>query len=188
MKKFLVFAICMVLILPLMGCNSNTKGTTGKEETLLPFDLQFGDSYDVCTEKHEMPALEPASANSGYFCSPDYSVSPDNVFNGFTWSEDISTLFLLPMASYSFNEDKLLYEYYIIVTPSSEAEAERAFNAWANWLSEKLGIQAQYNEEADSLTARLETAELRVTVVLEQEADGDFLLYAVLHCRTYELQ
>lgn len=153
-------------------------------DTLLPFGLQFGDTYDACAEKHEMPELKPASNNDGYFCSGDYSLRRE-FFNGFSWEDDI--IAIMPMLAYSFNEDHLLYEYYYITKFSSENEAERAFNSLKDWLADQLGAAPNVTENG-KLVADFSTSELGSSITLEQLDDGAFRLYVVLHSIPYDLE
>lgn len=153
-------------------------------KTLLPFCLQFGNSYDECAQLHDMPELAPASGNAGYFCSGDYSVMFKGFFNGFTWKDDVTPLD--PMAAYSFNEEHLLYEYYYITKFESENTAERAFNSLKDWLAEELSAAANVTENG-TLAADFSTPELGASINLEEQDSGVFRLYVVLHSIPYDL-
>ncbi len=179
MKKLFCIALCLLLLFSLAACGAK------KADTLLPDGLQFGDSYDECAKKHDMPELTPANANAGYACSQDYSVA-DGILNGFSWSEETNSAatFFIPMAAYSFNEKKELYEYYVFLSPSTEAEAEDAFNELTGWFIEKLGIEPEIYEDSSELSAEFATDTLQTTVVYLPDGNT---FYFVIHSTEYEL-
>ncbi len=180
MKNAICIALCILLLFSLAACGAK------KAETLLPDGLQFGESYDECAKKHDMPVLAPADANAGYACSQDYSVA-DGILNGFSWSEEISSAatFFIPMAAYSFNEKKELYEYYVFLSPSTEGEAEDAFNELTDYFTEKLGVEPEIYEDSSELSAEFTTDTLQTAVVYIP--DGNTTFYFVIHSTEYEL-
>lgn len=153
-KRILALLLLSVMLLGVFcGCGDEEKDSGKKNETVwLPLGLKFGQSYDsfckTLTDKgYEAPELKDASANSGYFSK---QVQEDEVmfewdFLGAETLKKLSTSedalekmkygFMFPSWSFSFNDDKELYEMYISFQVLNDAD-ESTFDIVNNTINE----------------------------------------------------
>ena len=109
-RKIMAVLVSCILVVTLTACSRDEK------ESWLPFGLQFGQSYDIFVEtieSHDLeaPALNPANSNNGYLTDHIYLQSDE--------AEAYLSYEVYPAAdadvcsfSFSFNQDKELYEWY----------------------------------------------------------------------------
>lgn len=198
MKKFLSVILCLTMIFALSACSKkeNQKDETKKAEiTLLPYGLQYGMDYEKAKETcKDFPAINPASSNDGFLTdnmTPEYA-DYEKFFNINTQEVFADTFngdgyFLNPGYSFSFNESKELYEFYVITKIyKSESSAENLFNAYIEYYNEKAGEEAEIEEDSDFLKADWEVDDTKIEVVLEVNGN-DFLVYVIQHNTKYEL-
>ena len=183
MKKLVALLLVTVLMLTcLAGC--------GKKENWMPYELEFGMTYDEAKEAFaDMPALEAADANDGYVTESPYSLEGEEINAYFKFLKVSS----FPTYSFSFNEDKKLYEFYCFNSYSSvqdnpEKLAEDLFNSYVEFYNEKIGTKAEENEYSDGLEAVWKTETVEVSVHLLVRDDGGFIVYSVVHNNEYDFE
>ena len=73
MKKLVALLLVTVFMLTcLAGC--------GKKESWMPYELEFGMTYDEAKEAFaDMPALEAAEANDGYITEKAYTLEGEDI-------------------------------------------------------------------------------------------------------------
>lgn len=187
MKKLFALCLSALLLLSLFGCGEAEKEE--KQPAYLPFGLKFGMSYDAAVKQHSgIPALKPADSNDGYFAgnesggnSPTYEQIAE-----FFKEPDGLVCFLSPQLAYSFNENKELYELYIMDSPFSEGMAESQFNLIYNYYKELLGDPTGDYESSTELRYEWETKDVNAMVMLHAEG-GNYLVMLTLHSNTYQL-
>lgn len=189
MKKLLALVLALASITALMcACNKkeeNSTETTEAEEKIvwMPFDLEFGMSYDEAKEVNaDMPDLKDADANDGYFCGTQKGDSTVCDLVGLT-----ETPILAPQLSYSFNENKELYEYYFIVTYYDEGDAENAFNDCIDYYTELLGADPTETVEDDDMLGARWDNDIQVDIMLQVNDYDGFYLFVILHDTAHEL-
>lgn len=207
MKKALAVLLVILTLLGLCACSDNnaTQNTTqpaastanaptapaAEDDKLLPYSLKFGMGYDeaenVC---QDFPKIEKAQANDGFFSegfSPEaedywtfFGIDSQKLYNNNGIVTD-------PQYYFSFNESKKLYEFYVMCRIyDSEGAAEVLFNEYLDHYNETIDTEAKITETDTELSALYETDTLRVSVILQVE-DNSFLVYTVIHNKTYEL-
>lgn len=210
MKKLISILLMSVLIIGICcGCGSDDNDASGKKEEIewMPNGLKFGMTYDKAKAVHpEMPELEEATANDGYFCGSEYP-DGDTVLKYFGFdtyceyfNDDASAASHRlkdhfvgdPRYCYSFNQDKELYEFYVIYRCCNQASAEHMLNGFLTYY---LALtDTDYNDieeiENDSeLVCRWEKDGVRISINLfeDEDYDGAFDFVAVLHNTEYDL-
>lgn len=196
MKKFTSILLTVIsLMIIFCGCGSKEEAKAPAEKLenkLLPYNLEFGMSYDEAKKVCEdFPEIEEATANDGYASK---TLSPDfeeyEKFFGINSSElyaDTGGIVLAPAYYFSFNESKKLYEFCVMTSIyGSENSAEVLFNDYIEYYEEKIEEESEIEEFSDTLCARWETNTLKIEVVLSIDGD-DYLVYTVVHNKEYEL-
>ena len=138
----------------------------------------------------EAPALEPANSNNGYVTDTlllsniaaesylDYGVyiaatgdnTMENRLDGF---------------GFSFNQDKELYEWYWLTTPSARS-TDDVIQAMIFTYNEKFGVDGAVNDGAD-VRAAWETESLAASIRLDQNSDGSDRVALIFHSFAYDL-
>ena len=184
----LILIVCISLAIYKLEDNSRRAEvpTNEVEQYLLPHDLRFGDSYETCVEKNpNMPRMESADSNSGYFCGGEY-VEEDFLQAFFGVSVNVDTNAI--MLSYSLNQNEELYEVYVITSLPKERDGENAFNEMAEYYAEKLETEMEFSESAEALEANLKTERFSVTVSLSPRDEEGFMLCSVVHDFSNDLE
>lgn len=121
-------------------------------EHLLPYQLTFGMTYEefastLVEEKRSVPILQEAEANDGYLTEHMYLAgqSVELALCDETSDADRSRNASL---TFSFNDNKELYEMYWFNSVSSEAEAEKLLN----FLIEHYLSQFSFDEQEETDT------------------------------------
>lgn len=205
-KKHISILLIFVTLLTLLAAcggkdnrddasTSETKGEEAVTNTLLPYGLKFGMSYNQAQAACEgFPSISKASNNDGYFSEgfdPDmddyyalFGVNSDELY------EDMETgdaIVFDPSYYFSFNADKELYEFYSISKIiDSERTAEYLFNVYLVHFEELLNIEPNIKESDTQLSVNFETDNLNVSVVLEMDGTT-CMVYIVIHSKEYDL-
>ncbi len=174
MKRLVCLMLALVVLLSAVGCTKTEK------LGVMPFGLEFGENegtFKAAVEAagYEAPALKPADANNGYFVTLDTDKSVEEVAP-LLGLDEITEDFMLKCGvvdfSFSFNQDKELYEFYCMMYtfPDNEnfdamvdniiaqydaklgvANTGSADGGIANW--EKDGVTLQLGMVSDSVLA-----------------------------------
>lgn len=206
MKKVIALILALCLCLSLAACGEgkgddpSTKPTESEQTSSvkLPHGLSFGMSYaDAKAAYALLPEITPAQANDGYFgsgSSLDFS-SIDTVFG---LSAETCDLLHSPYQGFSFNEDKELYEYYLLLTPqpayitnsgkSEEAVAEIAVNELYVTLNNACGKADSESETDSAITMKWDSDSTTVELSLTEDENGKFQISLILHDKTHELK
>lgn len=181
MKKIISLLIIFVMVATcLVGC--------GSEETWMPYDLEFGMTYDEAKEVFvDIPELKDAASNDGYL-TKNYSPEDEEINAYFEFLKPAS----FPGYAFSFNEDKELYEFYCansysFIQDNPESSAENLYNSFVDFYNEKTDIKAKENEYSDGLKASWETEEVVISVCMVEREDS-YYIYAVVHNKEFELK
>ena len=140
-KRILALFLLTVMLLGLFcGCGEEEKDSGKKNETVwLPLGLKFGQSYDsfckVLGDKgYAVPELNDATANNGYLTENisegdtnfDWSFLGSATLTKLSTSEEvddkINYSYFFPSWSFSFNQNKELYEMYIMINFASNED------------------------------------------------------------------
>ncbi len=92
----------------------------GQKENLLPFGLEFGDSYEECVKKFDVGPLKDSNANDGYLSNCIPISEEKEIIKVLGTSEGVSDVEI----AVAFNADKQLYEYYCFFVPEIEKVSE----------------------------------------------------------------
>ena len=210
MKKLISILLMSVLIIGICcGCGSDDNAASGKKEEIewMPNGLKFGMTYDKAKAVHpEIPELEDATANDGYFCGSEYPAG-DTVLKYFGFdtyceyfnddasatSHRVKDHFVGAHSySYSFNQDKELYEFYVTYRCFNEASAEHMLNGFLTYylaLTDTDDKDIEEIENDSELVCRWEKDGVRISINLfeDEDVDGSFDCVAVLHNTEYDL-
>ena len=213
MKKMMQ-SVAVLLIVLMMSWSLAACGDTAdaKKEDWLPYGLQFGQTYDefvqVFEENHlEAPGLKPADANDGYLTDwVDFGDSSESPFDwSFLHSDALVQVTGDPyidyimantlsnsMVSFSFNQDKKLYEMYCSFIDDDKKLVEKITPEIIAYYNEKAGFDGRQN--ADSITdsiiviANWETDEWVASILYDASILDDYgILTIMLHSVTYDL-
>lgn len=197
MKKTIsLILIIICLIGACCGCGSNDEKQSAKkfdDNTLLPYGLKFGMSYDEAKETYsEFPEIDKAKSNDGYASEGAYPLL--NEYESFfeldldKLYEDENARVKFPAYYFSFNEQKELYEFYVFMhIENSESSAEVLFNEYMDYYEEKLNKDFKTEESTGAIRAQCETDTLKIEIVLEEEDNDTILVYTGVHNIEYEL-
>lgn len=181
MKKILVLMSIVLLAVSIIGC--------AKEKVNpLPFGLEFGQSEDgvmkaFTEEGLEAPEIKKANANNSYFGSA-VGISFENLKKHFGLtieSDDIFLEAMIPSYSVSLNQDKKLYEFYLIMDVSflKEETKQQLVDDFIRVYTEKLGDQSA---EPDGAYAKWVAKETEISIF---ESDGKLVI--TIHSYEYDL-
>ena len=101
-NRVLAFALCTIMLMLTVGCGQKDR------ESLLPFGLEFGDTYEEIQKANDIGNLVDADANDGYITNFMYLSEEEEIMECLGTCEGVSNV----AVSFSFNADKKLYEYY----------------------------------------------------------------------------
>lgn len=205
MKKVIALILALCLCLSLAACgdgkgdDDSTKPTEPEQTAAvkLPHGLSFGMSHgDAKAAYALLPTIAPADANDGYFGSGS-SLDFRSIDTVFGLSAETCGLLHSPYQGFSFNEDKELYEYYLVLTPqpayitnsgkSEESVAETAANELYATLNDTFGKADSKSETDSAMTATWDSDSMTATMSLTEDESGKFQVSLILHCKTYEL-
>lgn len=200
MRKLISILLMSVLIMGICcGCGSDDNAASGKKEEIewMPNGLKFGMTYDEAKSIHpEIPELDEAKANDGYFCRFEY---PDNEtamkYFGFdTYCKYFDSdalhrteyhLGVGPNYAYSFNQDKELYEFYVMYNTVYETTAEHMVNGFLTYykaLTDTDDNDIEKIENESGLEYQLEKDEVRIAIQFYED-----MVIVVLHNTEYNL-
>lgn len=178
--KRIISLILMVICLTAVCCSCAAE----PEEKIqwLPYELEFGMTYDEAVKLNaDMPELQDATANDGYFCGTEYIDAEEA--NSF-FNTDVFGAFSFPSYAYSFNENKELYELMFLAEMSSESDGEEALNSLKSYYDEMFGFNGI---EGDGLEYEWVNDELSCYLCVYTNGD-DYRVYLCLHEFEHELQ
>jgi hypothetical protein len=89
--------------------------------------------------------------------------------------------------SFSFNEDKELYEFMVIAQFLTEGRAEKLAESLEDYYNDKMGVEPEFKKYSDAKEAVWENAEVGVSLCMIDDGD-DFTVYAVVHNKEFELK
>lgn len=208
MKKWLSLLLALCVCLTLGACSKDndadddtaTATTTAPTEEeaafALPHGLAFGMTYDEAKAAYALlPEIAPADANDGYF-GTGYALDFASIDTAFGLTEETCDLLHSPYTGFSFNENKELYEYYLILSPQSyyvtnvseESAAEQALDEIYTALDEKLDGEVTESETDTGITVKWDSDSLVTELYLTWDEDDNFQIMLVMHCKTYELK
>ena len=196
----LVKTISLALAFVMLALVFASCGATPEEDGLLPYGLHFGATYEEVKKVFEengceFPELKNANSNNGYLASgvypEDYSFShSETLIKGCeAYYKDMddpvddslystSFLFANPMVSFSFNDEKELYEMYLFYKDSDGDIVKEI----ASYYNDHLGvkpIESNSNGEYVWKTSR-SSYETRYEESRE-------LWCVIIHCFEYDL-
>ena len=184
MKRIIAVLLSVLCVLSLLaGCSS--KGEVKEENKFLPYGLEFGMTYDEAKKAHkDIPELEDATANTGYFCGVEFD--DETYVNMFELSEGDPYLEGIAVSSfsYSFNEDKKLYEFYTIATMTDVDKALEHLQQLAEYFNEKTGIEGDDLSDGE---ATWETDDNTISIS-GRETESGAQIITVVHNKNYELK
>lgn len=190
LNRFITFILSFVLILTFTACGQKDQKT--EETVLLPFGLQFGQSYDEFSEtikaNYFETTLSPAEANNGYVTDHIYltSIAAESFldYEVFHTSSN-NTLEDADMDSFyfSFNQDKELYEWYWL-NEAVTRDAEEIVNSMIETYNKYFGFDGKTDDP--SLPAVWETEKLAANI-LKTESNGKDIIGFIVHSFEYDL-
>ena len=184
MKKIIALVLAVLCMLTVLGgCGSSSY------ENLMPYGLEFGMTYEeVKALDTNAQELEDADSNDGYVCGLHVAEQAlIDEFYGVDFGENGDFALWFPEYAYSFNQDKELYEYYILSSISSESWAESVYNSFVSYFSGIIDSEPTTTETDSELSSVFETDEIRVGISLTSDSDG-FMFTLVLHDYTHDLE
>ena len=190
LNRFITFILSFVLILTFTACGQKDQKT--EETVLLPFGLQFGQSYDEFSETIKANDFEttisPAQSNNGYVTDAIYltSIEAESYldYEVFHTSSNNSVFDADPGAFYfSFNQDKKLYEWGWFNDAVSR-DAEEIVNAMIETYNKYFGFDGKTDDPTSP--AVWETEKLAAQI-LQTESNGRDLVIFTVHSFEYDL-
>ena len=153
MKRILSVIMVLIMALGLFACGE-------KKSDVLPFGLEFGEKYASFCEKlaeygFDAPELRNATANDGYLSEFIYENFNNETY--FDWSflhsqtlvdsaklsqegEDYDYLLSSPGMCFSFNQNKEIYEMYIIFSDVDMYISGKIVPEMIDYFNEEFGI------------------------------------------------
>lgn len=176
MKKIISILLVVLCIASVCcGCSSG--------ESWMPYDLKFGMTYDESQEAFEdIPELVKADSNDGYLTKTFFPEEND-AKEFFGMDEEYPTL----SYSFSFNEDKELYEFMVIAQFLTEGRAENLAESLCEYYNEKMGVEPEVNKSLNTREAVWENEEVGISLCMIED-DDDCTVYAVVHNKEFELK
>lgn len=196
MKKLLSILLSILCLTTLfVGCDKKdetkkeakkeVKQEVKEENEFLPYGLEFGMTYEAAKKSHkDIPELEDATANDGYYCGIELDdeayVKMFELSEGDPYLEDIA----VSSFSYSFNENKKLYEFVTIATMTDVDKALEHLEQLAEYINKKTGVEGDDLSDGE---ATWETDD-NIISISGQETESGAQIITVVHNKNYELQ
>ncbi len=159
-----------------------------EENEFLPYGFEFGMTYDEAKKSHkDIPELEDATANNGYYCGIEFDdeayIKMFELSEGDPYLEDIA----VSSFSYSFNENKKLYEFYTIATMTDADKALQHLVQLAEYFNEKTGVEGDDRDDLSDGEAVWETDD-NIISISGQETESGAQIITIVHNKNYELK
>lgn len=190
LHRYITFVLSFILILTFTACRQEDQKTA--ETPLLPFNLQFGQSYDEFSEtikaNYFETTISPAKANNGYVTDHIYltSIAAESYldYEVFHTSSN-NTLEDADKGSFyfSFNQDKELYEWYWF-NEAVTRDAEEVVNSMIETYNKYFGFDGKTDDP--SLPAVWETEKLAADIQ-KTESNGKDIIVFTVHSFEYDL-
>lgn len=212
MKKTICLLLALVLCVSLCACGDSK---TKEEDLWLPYGLEFGMSYDAFAKQLKKegmtaPSIAPADANEGYFSDGLAMTLTDGEAWAFLGSPSLKTmaeekveydtesnngeLFFAdgiydhcdPTLYFSFNQDKELYECYVML---EELNSDNIASLVIPEIIEHYNNRFFTNGKKSELYGAWESDEMAAYVEFTETEDvfEANTTMVVLHCFTYDL-
>ncbi len=156
-----------------------------EENEFLPYGFEFGMTYEEAKKSHkDIPELEDATANDGYYCGIELDdeayIKMFELSEGDPYLEDIA----VSSFSYSFNENKKLYEFMTIATMTDVDKALEHLEQLAEYFNKKTGIEGDDLSDGE---ATWETDDNTISIIGQKTESGAQII-TVVHNKNYELK
>jgi len=113
-NRFLSVVLCVVILVISSGCEKN------ENSGLLPYDLEFGKTYEQIQKTIGVDNLKESSSNDGYVSELKKITNEEEIGEYLGTSDGVSDVRIM----YAFNAEKVLYEIYYGFVVENEKSAE----------------------------------------------------------------
>lgn len=146
-NRVLALVLCIMMLMLTVGCGQEDRAS------LLPFGLEFGDTYEEVQRANDIGDLKDSNANDGYVSKLKYFSKEDEVIEILGTCEGVSDV----AVGLAFNAEKRLYEFYCLFKAENNkvleindtikqkynkvaGEAEEETDGIALWINEEYSI------------------------------------------------
>ena len=113
-NKVLALGLCMIMLMLTVGCQQKDS------KRLLPYDLEFGKTYEQIQKTIGVDNLKESSSNDGYVSELKKITNEEEIGEYLGTSDGVSDVRIM----YAFNAEKKLYEIYYGFVVENEKSAE----------------------------------------------------------------
>lgn len=188
MKKWLALILAVTMMLCcLTGCGSESEKDTEPTPTeapkeaikWMPYELTFGMTYDEAKAANSaMPEISVQENGSHFSKRQDVEAEFLKGYYGAPEDRNEKLFWLMrePAFYYSFNQDKELYEFYVMIKVFSEDDAESVYSHLKSYYTDMVKAEATTTEYSDAVKAAWKKDGVSVELVKEAE-----LISVILH-------